>query len=92
MARYILEVRDQPRYRNSLGFYGPDTYVAVQIVPDGVEPLLEVLDPHEAAKRGIEIRRFGDGYSYSDGPRSRLAKAIDRAEHFIAEMNTRRDP
>lgn len=90
MARYILEVRThQYASQNSRGFCGPDAYVAVQIVPDGVEPLLEVLDPLEAARRGIEIRGFGEGYSYSDGPRSRLAKAIDRAERFIAEMNAR---
>ena len=39
---------------------GPDKYVAVQLVPQGVEPLTQ-LRQDTAKKRGIEIVRFGEG-------------------------------
>lgn len=83
--QYILEIRRQPAKtsRTRKPFHGPDTYVAVQCVPDGVEPLT-VLNTTAAAKRGITIKRFGTGYIKHDGPRSMLGQAIAAAEAYIA--------
>ena len=44
----------------------PDMYVAVQLVPEGVEPL-KVLREDSAKKRGIEIIRCGDFYNGRTG-------------------------
>ena len=39
MTTYHLEIRSQHSVgKNANGFGGPDTYVAVQCVPAGVEP------------------------------------------------------
>lgn len=84
--RYILEVRSQhSRGAGNGRFGGPDTYVAVQIVPPGVEPL-RVLNRKVAARRGIKIVYFGDGYSQHKGPRSLLGQAIVAAKAFIIEQ------
>lgn len=81
---YHLEVRSQKSKGSSLGrFGGPDRYVAVQIVPEGVEKL-SVLNRSHAAKRGIVIHYFGQGYHNHAGPRSGLGIAIQRAKEFIA--------
>jgi hypothetical protein len=65
---------------------GPDHYVAVQIIPDGVEPLT-TLREDVATKRGIEIIRCGEYYSNSTGPRSKYAAAMAKAEEIAAEYN-----
>lgn len=58
---------------------GPDTYVAVQIVPEGVTPLYN-LNSHIAEKRGIEIIYCGEGYSdRQKTSRSSLNQARERA-------------
>lgn len=81
---HILEVRSQKsRGSGQGGFGGPDTYVAVQSVPAGVQPLL-ALNAKVAAKRGIKITHFGEGYSRSSGPRSALGLGIAAAKAFIA--------
>ena len=67
-------------------FGGPDTYVAVQIVPQGAIRLRS-LQEHAAKKRGIIIRYFGEGYSKHRGPRSMLGRAISRAQAFIDEVH-----
>lgn len=87
-AKYLLEVRSQKSKGSSKGFGGPDTYVAVQIVPEGVEPL-RALNQDVAKKRGITIERFGEGYSRYSGPRSRLGRALAAAKEFI-EANKRK--
>ncbi len=62
MTAYI-EIRSQHSKGSSGGkFGGPDTYVAVQVVPEGVSPL-KVLNRKVAAKRGIKIIHCGQGYS-----------------------------
>jgi hypothetical protein len=56
-----LEVRSQ----HVVGTWpkcGPDRYVAVQIVPAGVEPL-KCLNMAAAKRRGIQIVYCGEGYS-----------------------------
>jgi len=83
--RAIIEKRSQ-KASGRWPKQGPDHYVAVQIVPDGVEPLT-ALRTDVAAKRGIEIVRCGEYYSKSTGPRSRYAAAMARAEEIAADYN-----
>jgi hypothetical protein len=65
---------------------GPDHYIAVQIVPDGVEPLTALRDD-VAAKRGIELIHCGEFYGHSTGPRSRYAAAMAAAKEIAAKYN-----
>ena len=81
-----VEVRNQHAKTGSSGRKGPDAYVAVQIVPEGVERL-RVLNHAVAAKRGIEIQIIDEGYSLHTGPRSRLGQAIRKAEEIAAKIN-----
>lgn len=83
--RAIIETRSQ-RASGRWPKQGPDHYVAVQLVPDGVEPLTS-LRYDVAAKRGIEIVRCGEYYWNSTGPRSRYAAAMKRAEEIAAEYS-----
>ena len=82
----LVEVRSQHAKGGSGWKSGPDRYVAVQIVPAGVDPLLS-LNSRVAKCRGIEIRQFGEGYSNRTGPRSSLGMAIADAEEFAAAHN-----
>ena len=64
---------------------GPDRYVAVQIVPEGQEPL-KVLRKDWAARKGIEIKYCGEYYgTSSNGPRSMYAAAMAEANRIVAE-------
>lgn len=68
---------------------GPDRYVAVQVVPDGVEKL-GALNRTVAEKRGIEIIYCGEGYSKSrKAQRSTLSVAIAIAEKIASGINNR---
>jgi len=87
MAKAIVEVRSQKSVGSGSGFGGPDTYVAVQIVPDGVAPL-KVLNSKVASIRGIEIKYFGEGYSKNTGLRSAYGQACAKAEFFAAKFNS----
>jgi len=82
-----FEIRSQKSIgsRNSK-FGGPDTYVAVQVVPEGIDPLKQ-LNRNVAEKRGIEIIHFGEGYSEHSGIRSALGKAIAAAQEFVHNHN-----
>ena len=77
-----VEVRSQPA-KGTWPRQGPDTYVAVQVVPEGVQRL-KALNHIAAAKRGIEIVHCGEGYHDRTGPRSALGVAIAEA-HAIAD-------
>ena len=78
-----LEIRRQHSVGSSNGrFGGPDTYVTVQIVPEGVAKLTQ-LKRSVAEKRGIELVHFGEGYSKHRGSRSALGRAILAAEEFV---------
>ena len=68
------------------GFTGPDTYVAVQVVPDG-ELALHCLDDRVARKKGILIVRFGAGCRLHDDPRSALGLALAEARAYAADVN-----
>lgn len=72
-----VETRSQPA-KGTWPKQGPDTYVAVQYVPVGIEPL-KVLNRAVAAKRGIEIRYIGEGYRNRIGQTSMLGRAIQEA-------------
>ena len=65
MTRHLQHVKT-----GRSGFAGPDIYIAVQEVPDGVEPL-KALRADSARKRV----HFGEGYSKHRGPRSAYAAA-----------------
>lgn len=78
----IVEIRSQ---RAKHG--GPDRYVAVQVVPEGVEPL-RVLNHSVAAKRGIQIIHCGEGYSLRCKTlRSMLGSAIADAQRIANNIN-----
>ena len=86
MKRAYVEIRRQ-HARGTWPAQGPDTYVAVQVVPEGVERL-KVLNRRVAADRGIEIHHFGEGYSMRQATtRSMLGRAKMEAETFAAAVN-----
>lgn len=85
MPKAYVEIRSQ-KAKGGGRFKGPDTYVAVQVVPDGQERL-KVLNHRIAKKRGIEIIRCGQGYSSHDGPLSALGTALGRAELLAQRIN-----
>jgi hypothetical protein len=74
MTRAFLCVRRARKGRN---------YIAVQIVPPGVEPL-RILNLARAEKHGIEIVYIGEGYRERNGRRSSYGKAIAAAKAYIA--------
>ena len=82
-----VEVRSQSP-KGSFPHAGPDTYVMVQVVPDGIEPLV-CLNRKAAEKRGIELIYCGEGYSNRQKtPRSMLNQAVANAEVIADEINT----
>lgn len=86
MKAYIEE-RSQ-HARGTWPHSGPDTYVAVQIVPDGVEPL-QYLNRRAAERRGIEIIYCGEGYRNRCGSgRSRLDRARMKAAMIADQVNS----
>lgn len=86
-AKAYVELRSQKSVGSGFRrFGGPDRYVAVQIVPEGVAPL-RVLNHRAAARRGIRIVWCGEGYAEHDGPRSSLGQALDRAARLAAAIN-----
>ena len=94
MKKYkaTVEVRSQHSVGSSRGFGGPDTYAAVQAVPEGVEPLRSLNSSH-AEKRGIVIVYCGEGYSQNcKTTRSSLRRAIDKAEDIAGKINAGSDP
>ena len=82
-----VHVRSQhSRGSSNNKFGGPDRYVAVTIADEGVE-VPYCLNDKVLAKRGIEIRYCGTGYSKNAGPRSALGQAIAEAKRIAAEIN-----
>jgi len=81
-----VEVRSQ----NAKGTWpsrGPDTYVTVQVVPEGVERL-KCLNYRVAEKRGIKLIYVGEGYrERQKTARSALGAAIAEAKRIAAEIN-----
>jgi len=84
-----VEIRSQKSKGKWPG--GPDTYVAVQIVPNGAIPL-QNLNRSAAERRGIEIKYFGEGYgNRQKTDRSMLRRAILAAENFAENYNIRKN-
>ena len=86
--RAYVEIRRQSRRGASSGSYGgPDTYVAVQIVPEGAERL-KILRRDLMKKRAIFWLYAGEGYSTNKKTsRSSLRRAIDAAQQFAEAIN-----
>jgi hypothetical protein len=78
----LLEVRTQKQR----GGKGPGLYVAVQKVPDGVEPL-KCLNHAAAKRRGIEIIWCGEGYWNRKGPKSMYGQALAKANAICEKVN-----
>lgn len=86
MKTAYLEIRSQGA-KGTFPKSGPDTYVAVQVVPEGIEPL-RYLNHRVAAKRGIEIIRIGEGYSSRQKTtRSALGSAIAEGRRLVTKIN-----
>jgi len=84
--RAYVEERTQ-KARGTWPARGPDTYVAVQIVPEGVEPLKQ-LNHRVADNRGIKIVYCGEGYSNRCGSgRSMLDHARAKAKEIVDSVN-----
>lgn len=83
-----LEVRSQAA-KGTWPRSGPDKYVAVQIVPEGIEKLVN-LNHVVAEKRGIKIIHIGEGYWNRRGPTSSLGKAIEEAKAIVEKHNRKR--
>ena len=84
---YVEERSQHSRGSSGGRFGGPDTYIAVQVVPDGVERLT-CLNHSVATRRGIEIIYCGDGYSRRQKTaRSMLNRARAEAHRIADEIN-----
>ena len=91
MTTAHVEIRSQHSRGGGNGsFGGPDTYVAVQVVPAGFDPL-KTLNRSVAAKRGIKIIHCGEGYSEHQGPRSMYGKALAEARQIADKINGKKD-
>ena len=86
-AAYI-EVRSQCA-KGAWPHSGPDRYIALQIVPQGVEPL-RALQSAAAERRGILLVYCGEGYWNRTGLRSAYGRAYDlaaRLQELVATIN-----
>lgn len=86
---YTLQIRSQHSVGSSSSrFGGPDRYVAVTIAPEGIS-VPYTLRQDVLAKRGIQIKYFGQGYSRNcRTQRSMLCRAISSAEAFITSQQS----
>ncbi len=86
MIAYV-EQRSQKSVGSNLNsFGGPDTYFAVQVVPENVERL-KVLNSKFASSRGIKLIYCGEGYSKNTGPRSMFGQAYAEACRIAKKIN-----
>ena len=83
--RAYVEERTQ-KARGTWPRQGPDTYVAVQIVPAGITKL-KILRDDTAEERGIELVICGEGYYNRTGPQSMLGIARKKAHDLAEEIN-----
>ena len=90
MSIAYVEVRSQ-HARGSGRNHGPDTYVAVQIVPEGTDKLV-CLNRKVAQRRGIQLIHFGEGYREHRGCKSSLGRALLKAKSFAEEHNQQFQP
>ena len=85
MAKAYVEERTQ-KATGQWPRQGPELYVAVQVVPDGVVKL-KALNNSVAEKRGIKIIYCGEGYGRNYGPRSAIYAARRKAEQIADRIN-----
>lgn len=86
----FLEVRCQ-HAKGSFPRQGPDTYVAVQVVPSNATRLV-VLNRSVAAKRGIKIIYCGEGYATrQQTDRSMLGSALLEGRRIAKIINDNAD-
>jgi len=87
MTTAYVEVRSQPA-PGSWPKQGPDTYVTVQIVPQGATRL-SCLNRSVAKKRGIILINCGEGYRNRQATtRSMLGAAKDKANYIAEAINS----
>jgi hypothetical protein len=82
MKMRILIERSQSAKRNSRGFSGPDTYLAVLDVPSGAH-VPKVLRESTLEKRGIKVLYRGEFYGAYRGPRSRYNAVKEEVLKFF---------
>ena len=82
MKRYEIVTRGQ-KARGSGRFKGPDHYIAVLEIPDGVEAP-RVLRESVLDRLGIRKIYIGEYYDAHTGPRSRYARLMREAREFVA--------
>jgi len=86
-CRAFIEVRSQHSKGSCAHMFGgPDTYIAIQIVPHG-QKRLKVLNKKAATNRGIKIIYCGEGYSRHRGATSMLGQAIEKAQDIAEKIN-----
>lgn len=82
-----VSIRSQPA-KGTWPKQGPDTYVMVQLVPRGVQPLL-CLNRRVASRRGIALIYCGEGYRERQATtRSMLGAAIAKAKAIEEAINS----
>ncbi len=85
-----LETRLQPA-KGSFPRQGPDTYVSVQVVPRGVQPLT-VLNRAVAEHRGIKLIYCGEGYAKRQKTSSSmLGAALEKGRRIVDVINENAD-
>ena len=80
-----LEIRSKSP-KGSWPKQGPDCYVAVQLVPEGVKPL-KCLCRKNAMRRRIKIVYCGNAYRQNAGPKSMYSKALNKAHEIVNTVN-----
>lgn len=82
----FIEIRSQ-HAKGTWPKQGPDTYVAVQVVPKG-QTRLSYLNNKVAQKRGIQIIYCGEGYRERCATnKSMLGQAKENAENLAQRIN-----
>ena len=87
MLHHVI-VRSQPARTGKRGFHGPDTYVAVVSVPEGIafNPASTPLQTARLEAKGIRVEYMGEGYGQHSGSRSALGQAIASAQARVRDL------
>lgn len=84
--KYEIHTRKQHAKKGKSGWAGPDTYVAVTVMPEGVSLPSYALRRKSIENLGGRLIFIGEGYSGHFGPKSALGRAIAKAEAFVMEQ------
>ena len=85
MTYQIVTRSQHSRGSRSGRFGGPDQYMAVLVIPEGVTSPY-ALRADSLRKRGIEFHYVGEFYGKSTGPRSRYAQCAAEARELVASL------